>query len=82
LYRGCRPQPSRFATNVTPDPSYRPLIKSPLPQTLLNAETLPKNFDWRNVNGTNFLSQTRNQHIPVYCGEKRSWQLLQTVLSF
>ena len=47
------------------------LILSPLPHE--DAEfvaNLPSDFDWRNVNGTDFTSPNRNQHQPEqYCGE-------------
>ena len=34
----------------------------------LKSSDVPANWDWRNVNKTNYLSWTLNQHIPVFCG--------------
>lgn len=44
----------------------KPVIKTELPQ--LKPEEIHSTFWWGNVNGTNYLTIQRNQHIPIYCG--------------
>ena len=34
----------------------------------LPADPVPDEWLWNNVNGLNYLTVSRNQHIPVYCG--------------
>lgn len=29
---------------------------------------MPDNLDWRNMDGVNYTSWNKNQHIPFYCG--------------
>merc|ERR1719158_2065196 len=43
-------------------------LETAQPHTYLTATDLPATFSWASVNGTNYLSTLRNQHIPVYCG--------------
>lgn len=43
-------------------------IISPLPNTLLSLKALPTHYDPRNINGRDYTTTMRNQHIPTYCG--------------
>eukprot|EP00009_Paramoeba_aestuarina_P012891 CAMPEP_0201523240 /NCGR_PEP_ID=MMETSP0161_2-20130828/19117_1 /ASSEMBLY_ACC=CAM_ASM_000251 /TAXON_ID=180227 /ORGANISM="Neoparamoeba aestuarina, Strain SoJaBio B1-5/56/2" /LENGTH=305 /DNA_ID=CAMNT_0047922287 /DNA_START=66 /DNA_END=983 /DNA_ORIENTATION=- len=48
------------------DPKRSQHIVSPLPWEIEG--DLPNDVDWGNMNGKNYLSTVRNQHIPQYCG--------------
>lgn len=41
---------------------------APRSWTMYSNDDLPDNVDWRSMNGKNYLSWTKNQHIPQYCG--------------
>jgi len=40
------------------------LINNTVPWANVDVNALPATYDWRNVNGVNYLSFSRNQHIP------------------
>ena len=49
-----------------PSTTFKPHVLTPLKS--LPLKDLPDNYWWGNVNGVNYLTVQRNQHIPIYCG--------------
>eukprot|EP01132_Coremiostelium_polycephalum_P004608 gene4608-5757_t len=65
LVAGVIARPGCYKKRSTP---LKERITSPQPKDYIKLEDLPESFDWRNVNGVNYLTWSRNQHIPQYCG--------------
>ena len=57
---GCRPAKNAWAHGEH--------ITSKRPHEYLKSYEIPKTYDIRNLNGFNYASWDKNQHIPVYCG--------------
>jgi cathepsin X len=58
--KGCRVKKAQFSNG--------PVKTSPHSWDVLPVSVLPKNVDWRDMNGRNYMSWNKNQHIPRYCG--------------
>jgi len=62
------PPKSKFGQGYIDSGVIKEHIISPLPHTYLKPSDVPSSWDWRNVSGVSYVTISRNQHIPQYCG--------------
>jgi cathepsin X len=59
-WKGCRVPKAQFSNGE--------VHKTERSWNSVPVDLLPKNVDWRDMDGRNYLSWTKNQHVPRYCG--------------
>lgn len=64
---GLKPRPASEKTFV---------VTSPMPHTYIAPSAIPRDHTWANKSGINYLTESRNQHIPSYCGS--CWAMAST----
>lgn len=64
-----------FKTNAATMETREHVI-SPMPHTYLTEADLPETYDPRDIDGVNYVTPARNQHIPIYCGS--CWAMAAT----
>ena len=43
-------------------------VQDKITEPLQHLEDIPEQWIWNDINGTNYLTNMRNQHVPTYCG--------------
>jgi len=61
-------QPLKFVDPVHPCRRQSAVAPEPVIKTTLDTVELPETHIWNDVDGVNYLTNIRNQHIPQYCG--------------
>lgn len=60
-------KPNKF-NEVIAQPKLSEHVISPRPHSYIAMEDMPSTWNWCDMNGTNYCTMSRNQHIPQYCG--------------
>ena len=69
-FTGSKSRPENFGYVPHPEYHNEQVIDNPstLPENVLSLDELLDELDWRDYDGQNYCTWTRNQHMPYYCG--------------